>query len=346
MSTRQVYGGIEVVIPNDSLDISQAKAFIKEISSDGNINTLDVIYATFPIFYVLSPDYIKLLLTPIFDYQASSDYSQSYAVHDLGENYPNATGHLASGESMPVEESGNIIIMTYAYQVASGQTDLATAYSSQLETYAKYLSDNGLYTASQLSLNDALGSLANQTNLGVKAATALATYGKLISNNTYLSQGRDWADQIWTDHLGTDEDGTRFLIQYETTPWFLVFNHYADKLFNLDAFPDEAYNATSEFYPTVREEAGIPLDGSLSWGQTNWQSVVAATVSGQAREIFINDLWAYIANGLNDAPFSDRYWVKASDGSSAGDFYTFRARPTLGSHFALAALSSTNIWSS
>lgn len=346
LSTRQVYGGIEIVIPNDSLDTSQAKAFIKEISSDGNINTIDVIYATFPIFYVLSPDYLKLLLTPIFDYQASDDYSESYAVHDLGANYPNATGHLASGESMPVEESGNIIIMTYAYQLASGNSDLADTYSSQLETYAKYLSSNGLYPASQLSLNDALGALANQTNLGVKAATALATYGKLVNDNSYLSQGRDWADQIWTDRLGTDDDGTRFLIQYDTTPWFLVFNHYADKLFGLEAFPDEANNATSDFYPTVREEAGVPLDGSLNWGQTNWQAVVAATVSGEAREVFINDLWAYISNGLNDAPFSDRYWVKSSDEGSPGEFYSFRARPTLGSHFALAALSGADIWSS
>ncbi|KAJ6164989.1 hypothetical protein N7470_003661 [Penicillium chermesinum] len=344
LSTRQVYGGIEIVIPNDSLDTSQTKAFIKEISSDGNINTVDVIYATFPIFYVLSPDYLRLLLTPIFDYQASKGYSESYAVHDLGANYPNATGHLESGESMPVEESGNLIILTYAYQAASEDTDLATTYSSQLETYAKYLSNNGLYPASQLSLNDALGALANQTNLGVKAATALAAYGKLVDDNSYLRQGRDWADQIWTDHLGTDDAGTRFLIQYGTNPWFLVFNHYADKLFGLDAFPEEAYNATSTFYPTVRDDAGVPLDGSLSWGQTNWQAAVAATVSGEARDILINDMWAYISNGLNDAPFSDRYWVKANDGASPGESYSFRARPTLGSHFSLAALSGANIW--
>ena len=100
---------------------------------------------------------MKLLLTPIFDYQASNDYSESYAVHDLGANYPNATGHLASGESMPVEESGNIIIMTYAYQLASGNSDLADTYSSQLETYAQYLSNNGLYPACALEM---AGSLA------------------------------------------------------------------------------------------------------------------------------------------------------------------------------------------
>ncbi|KAJ6093532.1 hypothetical protein N7486_008821 [Penicillium sp. IBT 16267x] len=345
LSVRQVYGGIEVTIPNESLDTSETRAFIKEISSDGNINTVDVIYATFPIFYILSPDYIKLLLTPVFEYMATDAYSESYAVHDIGASYPNATGHLSSGESMPIEESGNVIFLTYAYQKAGGDTDLYDTYSSQIKTYATYLYNNGLYPAAQLSLNDALGDLANQTNLAVKAAVALTTYGKLASDTTYVTTGRDWADKIWTDHLGSDAAGTRFLIQYDITPWFLVFNYYPDKLFGLDVFPDDTYNATAEFYPTVREDAGVPLDGTIGWGQTNWQSFVAATVSGDARSSFINDIWAYISNGLNTAPFCDRYWVTASGSYSAGESYSFRARPTLGSHFALAALSGANIWS-
>ncbi|KAJ5584723.1 uncharacterized protein N7459_004523 [Penicillium hispanicum] len=346
LSVRQVYGGIELTIPNESLDTSETRAFIKEISSDGNINTVDVIYATFPIFYILSPEYIKLLLTPVLEYTGSDDYSETYFVHDLGANYPNATGHLSDGESMPIEESGNLIILAYAYQKASGNTDFTTTYASQLKTYAEYLYANGLYPASQLSLNDALGELANQTNLGVKAAVGLATYGKIADLTNYTTAGQDWGVKIWTDHLGTDADGTRFLIQYGTTPWFLVFNHYADVLFGLDVFPDDAYNATADFYPTVRDTAGIPLDGSLGWGQTNWQAFVAATVSGDARDIFISDMHSYISNGLNSAPFSDRYWVAASNGYSAGESYSFRARPTLGSHFALAALYGANAWSS
>lgn len=345
LSVRQTYGGIEITIPDDSLDIIDTRAFIKEISSDGNINTVDVIYATFPIFYILSPDYLKLLLSPVFDYMGTDAYTKDYAVHEIGANYPNATGHPADGEEMPIEESGNVIFLAYAYQKATGNRDFATTYSAQLKKYADYLQDNGLYPASQLSLNDALGALANQTNLAVKAAVGLATYGALTGDMSYTTVGKEWGDKIWTDHLGTDADGTRFLIQYGITPWFLVYNHYPDLLFGLNAFPDEAYNATAKFYPTVRGTAGVPLDGTLGWGQTNWQAFAAATVSGDAREIFISDLHAYMANGLNTAPFSDRYWVDASGSYSAGESYSFRARPTLGSHFALAALSRANIWS-
>ncbi|KAJ5167661.1 uncharacterized protein N7482_003255 [Penicillium canariense] len=346
LSVRQVYGGIEVTIPNDSLDTSDTRAFIKEISSDGNINTVDVIYAAFPIFYILSPEIIKLLIAPVFEYMGTSAYTKSYAVHEIGANYPNATGHPSDGEEMPIEESGNVIFLTYAYQAATGNTDLATTYSVQLKQYADYLYENGLYPASQLSLNDALGELANQTNLAVKAAVGLATYGALVGQSNYTTAGKEFADKIWTDRLGTDEDGTRFLIQYGITPWFLVYNHYPDLLFGLNAFPDEAYIVTAEFYPTVRSEAGVPLDGSIGWGQTNWQSFVAATVSGDTRDLLISDLHTYVSNGLNSAPFCDRYWVEDSGSYSAGQEYSFRARPTLGSHFALAALSAGNTWSS
>lgn len=345
LSVRQVYGGIEVTIPNDSLDTSNTRAFIKEISSDGNINTVDVIYATFPIFYILSPDLIKLLIAPVFEYMGTDAYTKQYAVHEIGANYPNATGHPADGEEMPIEESGNVIILTYAYQQATGNTDLADTYSAQLEQYANYLYQNGLYPAAQLSLNDALGKLANQTNLAVKAAVGLATYGALTGQKNYTTAGQDFADKIWTDRLGTDSQGTHFLIQYNIQPWFLTYNHYADLLFGLNVFPDEAYNATTEFYPSVRSTAGVPLDGSIGWGQTNWQAFVAATVSGDTRDMFISDMHAYISNGLNSAPFCDRYWVQNSGIYSAGQAYSFRARPTLGSHFALAALSGANTWS-
>lgn len=344
LSVRQVYGGIELTIPNESLDTDKTRAFIKEISSDGNINTVDVIYPTFPLFYILSPEYIKLLLTPVFEYQALDSYTKPYAVHELGANYPNATGHPADGEEMPIEESGNLIYLVYAYQKATGKTDLTTQWSAQLRQYADYLYKNGLYPASQLSLNDALGELGNQTNLAVKAAVGLATYGALVDQKNYTTVGKEWGDKIWSDHLGTDKDGTHFLIQYGKTPWFLVFNHYPDLLFGLEVLPDEAYNATSNFYPTVREPEGIPLDGAIGWGQTNWQAFVAATVDGKARDVFISDLHAYISNGLNGAPFSDRYWVKDSKGYSAGESFAFRARPTLGSHFALAALGGANKW--
>lgn len=344
LSLRQIYGGIELTVPHDSLSTADTRAFIKEISSNGNINTVDVIYATFPVFYILSPDILKLLIKPIFEYMESDAYNKEFAVHDLGTHFPNATGHDPDGEDMPIEESGNMIILTHAYQLASGNNDLSTTYSALLKQYAQYLQKDGKYPSRQLSLNDALGPIANQTNLAMKAAVGLAAYGEIVNKDDYIIQGKSIANALYNERLGTDPDGTYFTIEYGNDTWFLVFNHYGDVLFNLDLFPDQAYKATTEFYPTVHKLAGVALDGDIDWGQTNWQGFVAATVTGTTRDQFIADMHAYISNGLNQAPFSDRYWVQDNGNNVAGDYFRFRARPTLGSHFALWALQGGNQW--
>ncbi|KAF9884633.1 hypothetical protein FE257_001386 [Aspergillus nanangensis] len=347
LSLRQIYGGIELVVPRETMNVSDAQAFIKEISSNGNINTVDVIYATFPALYTLSPNYIKLLLRPVFNYMGSRLYKEPFAVHDLGTHYPNATGHVPDGQKMPIEECGNIIILTYAYQIASGEDDFTLAYASLLKQYAEYLQKDGKYPTKQLSLNDALGEMANQTNLAMKAATALTLYGKLTHQQNYFIMGKSIADAIYKDRLGTDPNGTYFTMQYGKDTWFLVYNHYADVLFNADIFPKEVYEITSRFYPSVRKPAGVALNGDIDWGQTNWQGFVAATVYDEARTMLIADMHAYISNGLNQAPFSDRYWVQDNNvdqTNTAGHDHAFRGRPTLGSHFALMALHGGDRW--
>jgi hypothetical protein len=86
--------------------------FLKEISSNGNTQTIDVIYPATPFFYYANADLVKLLLDPHFENQESGHYPNKWAIHDLGTHYPNATGHAdGNDEHMPVEECGNNIIM-------------------------------------------------------------------------------------------------------------------------------------------------------------------------------------------------------------------------------------------
>lgn len=87
---------------------------------------------------------------------------------------------------------------------------------------------------------------ARQTNLAVKAVVGQVTYSALIGQKNYQA-AQDFVDKTRTDCLGTDSSGTRFLIQYDTILWCLVYNHYPDLLFGLNVFPNEADNATAEF---------------------------------------------------------------------------------------------------
>jgi hypothetical protein len=58
--------------------------FLKEISSDGNIQTVDVMYQTWPVFVSLNPEYLKLYLEPVLAYSATGDWPHPWVIHDLG----------------------------------------------------------------------------------------------------------------------------------------------------------------------------------------------------------------------------------------------------------------------
>lgn len=123
LSTRQIMGAYVLTVPppsgccsNTSTNTSEPLMFQKEISSDGNVNTVDVMFPAMPFFLYANPELLRYNLEPLFQNQEGGFYPNGYSMHDLGAHFPNATGHVeGNDEYMPVEESGNMILMTYAY---------------------------------------------------------------------------------------------------------------------------------------------------------------------------------------------------------------------------------------
>ncbi|RYP47073.1 hypothetical protein DL768_006800 [Monosporascus sp. mg162] len=110
LSARQVLGATQFSGTPDSPLI-----FLKEISSDGNFQTVDVIFPAFPFFLYTNPRWLEYLLEPLLEHQKSGQYPNDYSMHDLGAHFPNATGHPdGRDEYMPLEECGNMLIMALA----------------------------------------------------------------------------------------------------------------------------------------------------------------------------------------------------------------------------------------
>lgn len=110
LSARQVLGATSFSGTADNPIL-----FLKEISSNGNFQTIDVIFPSFPFFLYTSPRWLAYLLEPLIEHMLSGQYPNTYAMHDLGTHFPNATGHPdGKDEYMPVEECGNILIMGLA----------------------------------------------------------------------------------------------------------------------------------------------------------------------------------------------------------------------------------------
>lgn len=314
---------------------------------------MDVIYPTSPIFYVMAPEYIRLLLGPVLQYLETGAWPHNYTIHDIGSSYPNATGHNnGTDEEMPVEECGNLLILAYMYQLASGNTAWANQYVTLFRSYANYLVVNGLYPTDQLSTDDGAGSVANQTGLAIKSAIALNAYGVMSGETNYSTIGKQFATTLYSDSVGTDSKRTHFtLIQGEGSSWDLASNLYADILLRLNTFPSAAYAMQSSYYSSVRCPAGVALDSALDWGKTDWMIWAAATAMApgvgdtNARDMFVNDIHAFMTNGLNAVPLSDKFFVESNASDVQGVFDGYMARPVVGGHFRLLALDGPNRFS-
>ncbi|KAJ5174657.1 glutaminase [Penicillium canariense] len=157
LSARQVMGATQFSGTPDNPIL-----FLKEISSNGNFQTIDVIFPSFPFFLYTNPRWLAYLLEPLIEHMLSGQYPNTYAMHDLGTHFPNATGHPdGNDEYMPVEECGNILIMGLAIanslQYENG-SEAASIWSSQGEPRSTFSTlDMGLFPLDDLQVMSGIG---------------------------------------------------------------------------------------------------------------------------------------------------------------------------------------------
>ena len=179
LSYREAIGGHKLAAAADG----RPMLFPKECFSNGCIATVDVTYPAAPIFMFLSNDLLKASVTPILDYAATKRWKHPFAPHDLG-TYPKANGQVYGGgertevNQMPVEESGNLLIVAAVICQLDGNTGYVEKYWPQLARWAEYLNEKGLDPPNQLCTDDFAGHLAHNANLSVKAIMALGAYAK------------------------------------------------------------------------------------------------------------------------------------------------------------------------
>jgi len=155
LALRQTFGGLQYAGTP-----AKPYIFLKEISSNSDIQTVDVIFPAYPILHYLNATLSRYLLDPLFENQESGAYPNKWAEHDLG-TFPVAKGYPdGNDEPMPLEECGNMIIMTLAYAQRTGDTGYLHDHYPKLEQWAEFLVEDSIVPANQLSTDDFAGTLA------------------------------------------------------------------------------------------------------------------------------------------------------------------------------------------
>jgi hypothetical protein len=324
LALRQAYGGTELVVRD-----GKPWAFLKEISSDGNVSTVDVLYPAMPVFAYLDPQYLRLLLEPVLDYAEHGGWPKKFAEHDLGSSYPNAAGHNdGNEEDMPVEESANMLIMAAAAGV--------TGHEAILKQWADYLVDNALDPGYQNQTDDFTGFIAHSANLALKGIIAIGAMAKLATNasdaahyhgiaSDYIGQWRGKAmDAAGQLKLAYDMPGT----------WSLKYNGYADALLGLNLVPAAVTASEGSWYLANRNQFGTPLDLRHSYTKADWALWTAAWQHDHpaVRDAFISDVYDFMTTSASRVPFTDLYDTISARQSG------FQARPVVGGMFSLLAL--------
>lgn len=302
----------------------------KENFSNGSIGTVDLSYPAAPIFLYYNPELAKGLINHIFYYSESGKWTKPFAAHDIG-TYPLANGQTYGGD-MPVEESGNILILAGALAAVEGNADYAAEHWETLTIWANYLLEHGLDPENQLCTDDFAGHFAHNANLSVKAILGIASYGYLAERlgkkeiaEKYIGKAKAMAAE-W-EKMADDGDHYRLTFDQPGT-WSQKYNLVWNKLLNMQIFPDSIAEKEIAYYLTKQNKYGLPLDNREMYTKTDWIMWTATLADDKATfEQFIAPVYQFVNETTDRVPMSD--WVFTDTPKQRG----FQARSVVGGYY-------------
>lgn len=345
LAWRQTFGGLVSVWNN----VTQEKwLFMKEISSDGDVSTVDVIFPSSPLLYYSALPLMKPLLLPILDYANNetakyglyTPYNLSWAPHHLG-HWPVCDLPASKQENMPMEESGNMLILLAAVVYMDKEHDISflQSYWPLLQTWADYniasLPDPG----DQLCTDDFEGPSPHNVNLAAKGIVSVGAYTYLLEldGQKTLADHYNLLNANFTlTWLKKAYDNGHYKLQYNlTNTWSLKYNILYQKVLHLDLFPDFVIEQEEGFYQSMMNPYGVPLDDRATFTKTDWEMWVAAMGNSEQFKAITDKVYRFANETPDRVPFTD--WYETLTGRLRG----FRARPVIGGLFARMLIAAS-----
>lgn len=319
----------------------------KENFSNGSISTVDVLYPSAPMFLFLNPKLVEAQMEPVLRYAEAGHWKFPFAPHDLGV-YPLANGQLYGGgevsedDQMPVEESGDMLLMMAALEHAEHNTDYAAKHWAILTKWAEYLMEKGFDPENQLCTDDFAGHLAHNTNLSLKAIEALAAYAQLAHDRgekttaeKYASAAKEMAAK-WVQKAN---DGDHYRLAFDKPgTWSQKYNLVWDQILGLDIFPKTVAAEETAFYLKHMNTYGLPLDNRKTYTKLDWTIWTATLASKQAEfESFVHPVYRFLNDTKDRVPMTDWYDTVTAKQEA------FQARSVVGGVY-IKMLAEPGLW--
>ncbi|KLO16076.1 DUF1793-domain-containing protein [Schizopora paradoxa] len=351
-SLRQVMASMEITISVGSdghWNTSDVMSFMKNmgaLGSSAGINCVDILYSAFPAFLYTNSSFGRYLLEPLFDFADRPSYPLLYAPQDIGTTYPNATGNL-NAHLYGIEETANMIIMTYADILYSGDGSLAIRHYDLLKSWGSYLLNNSLIPGNQFAPESSEnGSLVNVTNLALKGIIGVGAMGQISNFLGFSADGVDFqanAEALMTKWQQMAVVNDQVILSYNApNSTGLLYNLYADKMLQLNLVPQAIYDAQIVSYGQQAPNSlyGIATTSAHSTTRADWMMLSAASLVDESpgvRDAMILQVHRYLSANTTNLVFPVEYDIATGNPVLAVN------SPSAGAMFAVLAAAGKQI---
>jgi len=344
LALRQAYGACQLVAGPGG----RPWAFLKELSSDDDVSTVDVVFDSCPVWLALDPGFLAMLLEPILHYAASGRWSEGFAPHSLGF-WPLADGNPLGPafEKMPVQDSGALLVMAAAYASrvpeAAARSFLAP-HEALFGAWAELVASELPAPPAQLTTIDYLGPSPANTNLAALGVVGLGAFAQILERLGHGSEARSWRSRAerlgreWAaramDPAGRHLD--RNIGNHGT--WSNLCNAFWDRALVTKLLPAKVSSLQATWYRARFEPYGLAVeDKTPSLARLDQELLTAAWLREfPVRDELVERVARYLGHTAFRAPMPDTYDPRTG---SFRDQYNWRARPVVGAAFGLLLVS-------